>query len=43
VLGKWSAEEQETIKAATVKAADALLLYTTQPQNIAMTRINAAG
>ncbi len=43
VLGKWNAEEQETIKAATVKAADALLLYTTQPQNIAMTRINAAG
>jgi len=43
VLGKWYPEEQETIKAATTKAADAVLLYTTQPQNIAMSRINAAG
>ena len=43
VLGKWNAEEKETIKMATTKAADALLLYTTQPQNIVMSRINAAG
>lgn len=43
VLRKWNPEEMETIKAATAKAAAALLLYTTQPQNIAMSSINAAG
>lgn len=43
VLGRWNAEEEETVKTATTKAADAVLLYATQPQNIAMTRINAAG
>jgi len=43
VLRKWNPEEMETIKAATAKAADAVLLYTTQPQNIAMSSINAAG
>ncbi|NBP04835.1 MAG: aminoacyl-tRNA hydrolase [Bacteroidetes bacterium] len=43
VLGKWNSEEQEIIQASTTKAADALLLYITQPQNIAMSRINAAG
>ena len=43
VLGKWNSEEQKIIQASTTKAADALLLYITQPQNIVMSRINAAG
>ncbi|MFN5217174.1 MAG: aminoacyl-tRNA hydrolase [Sphingomonadales bacterium] len=43
VLGKWNTEEAETVKTATDKAADAVMLFTTQPQNIAITRINAAG
>ena len=43
VLGKWNTGEAETVKTATDKAADAVMLFTTQPQNIAITRINAAG
>jgi PTH1 family peptidyl-tRNA hydrolase len=43
VLGQWNPEEQDGVSTAVTRASDAVLLFATMPQNLAMTRINAAG
>jgi PTH1 family peptidyl-tRNA hydrolase len=43
VLGQWNPEEQDGVSSAVTRASDAVLLFATMPQNLAMTRINAAG
>jgi PTH1 family peptidyl-tRNA hydrolase len=42
VLGKWKPEEQEVVRNNITRASDAILLFATMPQSLAMTRINAA-